>query len=69
MLDPGYCGPPTASASISNDALRKANPRNEKRIYLESARYAQANRPAPEDPESSFYPARVSRLSRSISDG
>ena len=45
MLDRGYRGSPTANPSNLGGALRKANRTNEKRAYLKSGRYAQANRP------------------------
>ena len=69
-LDPSCRDSRTASASISGDALRKTNRRNEKRIYLRSAWYAVKQAASShEDARQAYYNAMVRRLSRRISDG
>jgi len=47
MLDPSCRGSPIAIPSDYRQSIKKANRRNEKRIYLQSARHARQNGPAP----------------------
>src|SRR5262245_49935561 len=70
MLGSERRGLPIAYPLITGGALRKANRRNEKRIFSESAALLAgkpASRLARRRPAAS-YPASVSRLSRSSSD-